>query len=71
MLQPLVGRTIKSVGYLTPAEIEEQGWDRSCVVITLDDGTMLYPSADDEGNDAGALVIVSHNPKLPSGAPVI
>jgi hypothetical protein len=25
------------------------------VVLTLDDGTQLYPAADDEGNNAGAL----------------
>jgi hypothetical protein len=35
--------------------MEMMGWYNKCVVIVLDDGTLVYPSKDDEGNDAGAL----------------
>lgn len=51
----LVGRTIKSVRYMTDEEKESFGWYRSAVVLVLDNGIMLVPSRDDEGNDAGAL----------------
>ncbi len=51
----LVGRTISNLRYLTDSECEEIGWYHSAVVLILDDGTAIWPSADDEGNDAGAL----------------
>ena len=31
------------------------GWRYKCIVLTLDDNTLVFPSRDDEGNDAGAL----------------
>lgn len=51
----LVGKKIKSIGYLTDAEVEQLGWYSSAVVIELDDGTCLFPSQDDEGNGAGSI----------------
>lgn len=51
----LVGRKIVEVRYLNDKEVNEHGWHRSALVMLLDDGTYLYPSSDDEGNDAGAL----------------
>ena len=51
----LVGRKIVKVRYLSPEETEEMGWYSRPVVIQLDDGNIIYPSADDEGNDGGAL----------------
>lgn len=71
--KPLIGRTIKQVSYLIPVEQEQLGWQRSSLVIQLDDDTLLFASADDEGNDAGALFI-SHGNKtktMPEVAPVI
>jgi len=53
--QLLVGRTIKKVRYMDAKEVDELGWMRKAVVIELDNGLLLYPSADDEGNDAGAI----------------
>jgi hypothetical protein len=35
--------------------MENLGWYERCVVMILDDGNMIYPSSDDEGNNAGAL----------------
>ncbi len=62
----LVGRTIKSIRYLSDEEREELGWFRSAIVLTLDDGTSIWPSADDEGNDAGALFTTNDNmPTIP------
>lgn len=51
----LVGRTIRSVGYMTDEEKDNVGFYHKALVIELDDGTVLYPSSDDEGNDAGAI----------------
>ena len=51
----LVGRKIKAVRYLYPKEAEGLGWYGRSVVIELDNGVLVWPSSDDEGNDAGAL----------------
>lgn len=51
----LVGKKIVSVGYLLKDETESLGWHHSSLAIELDDGTVIYASRDDEGNDAGAL----------------
>lgn len=51
----LVGRRIKAIRYLTDKEMADLGFSKSCVVLVLDDDNCLYPSRDDEGNDAGAL----------------
>ncbi len=51
----LVGRTIIRIRYLSDSECKDMGWYNSSIVLELDNGTLLFPSADDEGNDAGAL----------------
>lgn len=51
----LVGRKITGVRYQTQEEAEGLGWYSRALVITLDDGAQLIPSADDEGNNAGAI----------------
>ena len=53
--EKMEGRRITKVRYLTKKEAEVMGWYRRCVVFQLDDGTLIFPSRDDEGNDAGAL----------------
>jgi len=53
--QHLLGRTIKAVRYLTPEEMDDLGWRSRSVAMFLDDGTIVWPSMDDEGNNAGAL----------------
>ena len=51
----LAGKTIKAVRYLTQQEAKSLGWDTRSVVFELDNGVLVWASADDEGNDAGAL----------------
>lgn len=51
----LKGRTIANVRYTTDAEMRQMMWGQAAVVLVLDDGTELWPSRDDEGNNAGAL----------------
>lgn len=53
----LEGRTIKKVRYLTKEETEESGWYSSPLAIVLDNGVILIPMADDEGNNGGAISI--------------
>jgi hypothetical protein len=55
MNDKLAGRKIVKVRLLTKEEAEDLGWYSRSVVLHLDDGNLLYPSRDDEGNDAGAL----------------
>lgn len=50
-----VGKKIKRVRYLTRKEAGRMGWHHRSIMLILEDGTMLFPSRDDEGNDAGAL----------------
>jgi hypothetical protein len=51
----LEGKKILAVRYMTDDEREQLGWYCRSVCILLDDGTWIYPSRDDEGNDGGAL----------------
>lgn len=51
----LVGRKIVAVRYMSETEMNDHGWNDKALVIQLDNGLMIYPSADDEGNGAGAL----------------
>ena len=51
----LVGRTIKSARYMSKEEVKSNMWYKSAVVLTLDDGNIIYPMADDGANDAGAI----------------
>ena len=51
----LVGRTIESVRYLTPSLADELDWSMRPLIIRLDNGTVIYPTSDDEGNNGGAL----------------
>ena len=51
----LIGKTIASVRYMTPEEATSNHWSERGVVIILNDGTMIYPMSDVEGNNPGAL----------------
>lgn len=52
----LVGKTIKAVGWMTEEEAAHVGWEHSRpIVIEFTDGSLIFPSADDEGNDGGAM----------------
>jgi len=55
----LTGRTITGVRYMSKQECKKMGWYSRPLIIGLDDGTLLYSSADDEGNDGGALFTTS------------
>lgn len=51
----LVGKTIKSVRYMTDEEMNDFMWYHKPVIIDFTDGSWIIPQKDDEGNDGGAL----------------
>lgn len=54
----LVGRTIAKVQYMDDAWADQLGFTDYMarpVMIQLDDGTLLIPLRDDEGNGGGAI----------------
>jgi hypothetical protein len=51
----LLGKQITGIRYLSDDEMAVLGWGCRCLVLELSDGTTIYPSRDDEGNDAGSL----------------
>ena len=52
-----VGKRIVAIREMTSAELANEGWTlgrgEAAPVIVLDDGTLLYPSRDPEGNGPG------------------
>ena len=52
----LVGKRIVKVEWLNPKDTKKLlGWDQQPCEIHLEDGIVITPSQDDEGNGAGAL----------------
>jgi len=51
----LLGRSIIHVRYLNDKELDPLGWGKRGLVIELDNGTIIFPSKDDEGNGPGTL----------------
>ena len=68
---PLLGKKIVGIRWMSNKEAKEMDWNGLAIVLTLDDGTLLYPSMD----DAGALFVQASNKlvrlKVPAIAPVI
>ncbi len=53
----LIGKKVKGIRPLTKKELEYEGWDDNQYVpcIEFDDGTIVFPSQDSEGNGPGSL----------------
>lgn len=49
------GRIIKEVRYISDEEAGAVGLNNKGLVFTLDNGTLVWPVSDDEGNDSGAI----------------
>ena len=67
----LEGRTITGARYFSAKEaMDSFGWDRQCVCMSLDNGSLVMCLRDAEGNGPGALFV--HNEKTDTCAlPVI
>ena len=51
----LVGKKVREVRYMNDEELENLGFETANLVIWFDDGSFLYASMDDEGNDSGVI----------------
>lgn len=56
----IVGKEIVDARKMTEEELEREGWrmprlQEDPVALELDDGTIIYPSRDPEGNGPGSL----------------
>lgn len=54
----LIGRTITKVMYMNDTWAEQLGFDEYMgrpLMMQLDNGTVIIPMRDDEGNDGGAV----------------
>ena len=51
----LMGKRIVGVFYMSEKEMEELGWSKRPLCLKLNDGSIISPQMDDEGNDGGAL----------------
>ena len=60
----LVGKKVTSVRYLSDEEMNALDWSQKSLVIQFDDGSVIYPSQDDEGNGPGALFGQNKNESL-------
>lgn len=56
----LIGKRIVAVRLMTPEEAEWLFWptDDLPLVFVLDDGSILFPSVDEEGNGPGTFMAI-------------
>jgi len=58
-MNTIVGRKIVAVRPITQGEVDREGWSDwgrlNVPVIVLDDGAILFPSRDEEGNGPGEI----------------
>ena len=52
------GKKIVSVRYMTEKEAEENDMDARPLCFKLNDGTIVIPLSDDEGNNGGAFQLI-------------
>jgi hypothetical protein len=57
--QMLQGKVLSHVEYQTPEETQDFDWTKRAPVIVFTDGSRLLPIADDEMNEAGAMMLTS------------
>ena len=55
----MIGAKIVNIRNMTDEEYKDEGWHKSpykdTQVLELDNGCIIYPSKDSEGNDSGVL----------------
>lgn len=52
----LVGKKIVKVEYFPKDMMEDMMWHSRPITLHLDDGSIIAPQKDDEGNDGGAML---------------
>jgi|15BtaG_2_1085339.scaffolds.fasta_scaffold00048_62 hypothetical protein len=53
--EQLVGRTITNAFMMSQDDCDAMDWGSSGLMLELDNGTVIYPVRDDEGNGPGTL----------------
>ena len=53
--EKLVGRKIVSVQWMSREDADEMMWNSRPMCLVLDDGNVIFPMQDDEGNNGGAI----------------
>ena len=54
----LLGKKIVAIHWMDKEEADEvYGWYKRPIKLEFDDGTLIVPQQDDEGNDGGALAV--------------
>tara|TARA_R100000789_G_scaffold33667_2_gene36971 strand:+ start:435 stop:713 length:279 start_codon:yes stop_codon:yes gene_type:complete len=51
----LLGKTIVKIEWMSSYELEDMMWYKAPICLKLDDGSYIFPLADDEANDGGSL----------------
>ena len=49
---------------MSATEASELGWSHRSAVLQFDDGTVAYVACDEEGNDAGVLMVQTKDSEL-------
>jgi len=57
----LLNKRIMQVRYLSQDEANDLGWTDRSIAFQTNDGTWFFCSADDEGNNGGALFTSNEN----------
>lgn len=59
----LLGKKIIDIRAMTDEELDQEGWDKheKTVCLTLEDGTIIIPSIDFEGNGPGKFFLMKDN----------
>tara|TARA_Y100001938_G_scaffold149911_1_gene238681 strand:+ start:2485 stop:2745 length:261 start_codon:yes stop_codon:yes gene_type:complete len=52
----LIGKKIVKVEYLPQDMLKDFMWHKRPITIHLEDGSIITPQMDDEGNDGGAML---------------
>lgn len=52
----LLGKRIVDIRWMGEGELRNLAWPQGAIVLVLDDGSLMLPQADDEGNGPGALL---------------
>lgn len=57
LLKSIVGQRITDVRKMTDEEANEMYWSNPPYIVTLENGIIIIPQIDPEGNDGGTLLL--------------
>ena len=59
--ETLLNKKVSHIRYMTDEEMQSLNWRKRSIVLQMDDGTLVFPSIDNEGNDGGSLQFFKEN----------